>query len=43
MLSAADREEFIKLCQAVGVGFGVMGAVGFIVKLSMPTIAALAN
>lgn len=30
----ADQKEFLKLCQAVGIGFGVMGAVGFIVKLS---------
>ncbi|KAH8820725.1 hypothetical protein F5884DRAFT_660571 [Xylogone sp. PMI_703] len=28
-----DRAEFTKISQAVGVGFLVMGAVGFIVKL----------
>ncbi|KAI0011375.1 protein translocase SEC6 [Xylariaceae sp. FL0662B] len=28
-----DRKEFIKICQAVGVGFLVMGAVGYVVKL----------
>ncbi|KOS20962.1 putative protein transport protein Sec61 subunit gamma [Escovopsis weberi] len=28
-----DQKEFLKLCQAVGVGFGIMGAVGFVVKL----------
>ncbi|KAL2118305.1 hypothetical protein VTJ04DRAFT_7965 [Mycothermus thermophilus] len=28
-----DRREFIKICQAVGVGFLVMGAVGYFVKL----------
>ncbi|KPM34342.1 hypothetical protein AK830_g12229 [Neonectria ditissima] len=28
-----DQKEFLKLCQAVGVGFLVMGAVGYIVKL----------
>jgi hypothetical protein len=33
-LFLADQKEFLKLCQAVGIGFGVMGAVGFIVKLS---------
>jgi protein transport protein SEC61 subunit gamma-like protein len=33
--SIADRREFIKISQAVGVGFLVMGAVGYIVKLSM--------
>src|ERR1700760_3013100 len=34
-LRLADRTEFLKICQAVGVGFTVMGAVGYIVKLSM--------
>lgn len=29
----ADKLEFLKLCQAVGVGFLIMGAVGYIVKL----------
>ncbi|RFU27561.1 hypothetical protein B7463_g8785, partial [Scytalidium lignicola] len=29
-----DRKEFLKISQAVGVGFLIMGAVGFIVKLS---------
>ena len=28
-----DQKEFIKICQAVGVGFIVMGAVGYGVKL----------
>jgi len=28
-----SRREFIKISQAVGVGFLVMGAVGYIVKL----------
>ncbi|KAG7289563.1 hypothetical protein NEMBOFW57_005934 [Staphylotrichum longicolle] len=28
-----DRREFIKISQAVGVGFLVMGAVGYFVKL----------
>ncbi|KAL5356712.1 hypothetical protein BJX96DRAFT_143241 [Aspergillus floccosus] len=28
-----DRREFIKISQAVGVGFLVMGGIGFIVKL----------
>jgi protein transport protein SEC61 subunit gamma-like protein len=32
--NTADRKEFIKISQAVGVGFLVMGAVGFVVKLS---------
>jgi preprotein translocase subunit Sss1 len=31
---AADRKEFVKICQAVGVGFLIMGAVGYVVKLS---------
>lgn len=30
---AADKREFIKISQAVGVGFVVMGAIGYIVKL----------
>jgi len=30
-----DRREFIKISQAVGVGFLVMGACGYVVKLSM--------
>jgi len=28
-----DKREFIKISQAVGVGFLVMGAVGYVVKL----------
>ena len=31
---SADQKEFIKICQAVGMGFLIMGAVGYIVKLS---------
>ncbi len=30
----ADRREFLKISQAVGIGFLVMGAVGYLVKLS---------
>lgn len=30
----ADQKEFIKVCQAVGVGFLIMGATGYLVKLS---------
>lgn len=30
----ADRREFLKISQAVGVGFVVMGAIGYVVKLS---------
>lgn len=29
----ADQREFIKICQAVGVGFIVMGSIGYFVKL----------
>ena len=29
-----DRREFLKISQAVGVGVVVMGAIGYIVKLS---------
>jgi protein transport protein SEC61 subunit gamma-like protein len=28
-----DQKEYIKICQAVGVGFLIMGAVGYVVKL----------
>lgn len=28
-----DKREFIKISQAVGVGFLVMGAIGYVVKL----------
>ncbi|KAL2107223.1 hypothetical protein VUR80DRAFT_5534 [Thermomyces stellatus] len=28
-----DQKEFLRLCQAVGVGFLIMGAVGYLVKL----------
>ncbi|KAH7633694.1 hypothetical protein SMAC4_12704 [Sordaria macrospora] len=28
-----DRREFMKISQAVGVGFLIMGAVGYLVKL----------
>ncbi|EPE08144.1 protein transporter sec61 subunit gamma [Ophiostoma piceae UAMH 11346] len=31
--TAADTKEFAKISQAVGVGFLVMGAVGYLVKL----------
>ena len=39
-LLIADRREFIKISQAVGVGFLVMGAVGYLVKLSEYPIGA---
>lgn len=29
-----DRREFVRISQAVGVGFVVMGAIGYFVKLS---------
>ncbi|KAI5801492.1 hypothetical protein DFH27DRAFT_482026 [Peziza echinospora] len=28
-----DKREFIKISQAVGIGFLVMGVIGFVVKL----------
>jgi len=28
-----DQKEFIKISQAVGIGFLIMGAVGYVVKL----------
>ena len=30
----ADKREFIKISQAVGMGFVVMGVIGYVVKLS---------
>lgn len=33
-MTIADYKEFTKISQAVGVGFVVMGVIGFIVKLS---------
>ncbi|KAL8963531.1 MAG: hypothetical protein Q9193_000216 [Seirophora villosa] len=32
-VDVADRREFIKISQAVGIGFVVMGAIGYVVKL----------
>jgi hypothetical protein len=29
----ADKREFLKISQAVGVGFVIMGAIGYVVKL----------
>ncbi|OKL63063.1 putative protein transport protein Sec61 subunit gamma [Talaromyces atroroseus] len=29
-----DKREFLKISQAVGVGFVIMGAIGYFVKLS---------
>lgn len=34
LLPAADRDEFIKMCTAVGTGFIIAGTVGYLVKLS---------
>ena len=34
MSYVADKREFLKISQAVGVGFLVMGVIGYIVKLS---------
>ncbi|KAK8230676.1 hypothetical protein HDK90DRAFT_491601 [Phyllosticta capitalensis] len=31
-----DKREFIKISQAVGIGFVVMGAIGYLVKLGRP-------
>ena len=28
-----DRREFVKISQAVGMGFLIMGAIGYIIKL----------
>lgn len=34
----ADRREFARLCQAIAVGFLIMGAIGYFIKLSTFTI-----
>ncbi|KAF2861544.1 hypothetical protein K470DRAFT_256912 [Piedraia hortae CBS 480.64] len=31
--SKPDKREFLRICQAVGTGFLVMGAIGYVVKL----------
>lgn len=36
--SAADRKEFIKISQAIAMGFVAMGTVGYLVKLSTSTL-----
>jgi hypothetical protein len=32
--SIADKREFLRISQAVGMGFLIMGVIGYIVKLS---------
>ena len=34
---AADKREFLRIAQAVGMGFIIMGVIGYVVKLSMST------
>ena len=41
--SKPDKREFLKISQAVGVGFLVMGVIGYIVKLSMYSLTFLAE
>jgi hypothetical protein len=31
---AADKREFLRISQAVGMGFLIMGVIGYVVKLS---------
>lgn len=33
-LTIADKREFLKISQAVGFGFLIMGAIGYFIKLS---------
>ncbi len=33
----ADKREFVKISQAVGFGFLIMGAIGYVIKLSEPS------
>jgi protein transport protein SEC61 subunit gamma-like protein len=35
MFATADKREFLKISQAVGFGFLIMGAIGYFIKLSM--------
>ena len=42
-VSLADKREFVKISQAVGFGFLVMGAIGYVIKLSEPTRTATAG
>ena len=37
--STADRREFLKISQAVGMGFLVMGAIGYFIKLSTSNLS----
>jgi protein transport protein SEC61 subunit gamma-like protein len=39
--SKPDKREFLKISQAVGVGFLVMGVIGYIVKLSTLQLSSL--
>lgn len=34
ILRTADRREFLRISQAVGMGFLIMGVIGYVVKLS---------
>lgn len=34
MFCTADKREFLRISQAVGMGFLIMGVIGYIVKLS---------
>ena len=36
MWYSADRREFLRISQAVGMGFLIMGVIGYVVKLSTP-------
>ncbi|KAF4124802.1 SecE/Sec61-gamma subunits of protein translocation complex [Geosmithia morbida] len=39
-----DKAEYLRLCQAVGVGLVVMGSVGYLVKLSeWPSLSSYAS
>lgn len=37
VLLVADKREFLRISQAVGMGFLIMGVIGYIVKLSALT------
>lgn len=42
-LFTADKREFLRISQAVGMGFLIMGVIGYIVKLSKCISASKAS
>ncbi|RMX75771.1 hypothetical protein D0868_16811 [Hortaea werneckii] len=38
--NASDKREFLRISQAVGMGFLIMGVIGYVVKLSTSTASS---